>query len=231
MTKAVHYTDAKSSREDTVTAYETHEDDDNGLRQVVYHCRPGRSGARSPGTDRLETLYVLSGSGTLHREDGDHPLRPELAALIVGTQSYEITADEELVLVSVSADISQDVECGAARAVIDLADQSTLDAVSQREFQVLFDPDSGCSGVTQFLGYIPTIRTPMHYHPYSEMAFVVGGSGRVEIAGEVSEIGPGSCFYLPAGVHHRVENLEDGFLRLLGVFTPAGSPTQNIPVE
>lgn len=231
MSKVVHYTAVTPSQRDTIDEHQTHEDGENGLLQAIYRCRPGQSGSRSPGDDRLETLYVLSGTGTLHRADGDHPLRPELAALIVGPESYEITADEELILVSVSADTRPEVECGAPRAVIDLAEQAKQDAVSQREYQVLFDPATGCSGVTQFLGYIPTIRTPMHYHPYSEMAFVVGGSGRVEIAGEVSTIGPGSCFYLPAGVHHRVENLEDGVLRLLGVFTPAGSPAQNTPVK
>ncbi|TCO47406.1 cupin domain-containing protein [Actinocrispum wychmicini] len=231
MSKVFHYRDVTPSQVDTIAVHETHQDDANGLHQAIYRCLPGRSSSRSPGEGRLETLYVLSGTGTLHREDGDHPLRPELASLIVGKDSYEITALEEMVLVSVSADVQPSVECGDYRATVDLADQSTQDAVSQREYQVLFDPAVGCSGVTQFLGYIPTIRTPMHYHPYSEMAFVVGGSGRVEIAGETSTLTPGSCFYLPAGVHHRVENLDTGFLRLLGVFTPAGSPSQNIPVE
>ncbi|ONI78013.1 hypothetical protein ALI144C_31985 [Actinosynnema sp. ALI-1.44] len=231
MSEVFHYTGAMPSQVDKMVVYGTHEDSSTGLCQAVYRCPPGWSGARSPGVGRLETLYVLSGRGTLHREGGDHPLRPESAALIVGSETYEITAKDEMVLVSVSANTDPDNEGGAARAVMDLADQYTQDAVSQREFQVLFDPATGCSGVTQFLGYIPPIRTPMHYHPYSEMAFVVGGRGTVEIAGEVSAIGPGSCFYLPEGVHHRVENQHDGYLRLLGVFTPAGSPAQNFPVE
>ncbi|ALG09557.1 cupin domain-containing protein [Kibdelosporangium phytohabitans] len=231
MSKVFHYADIEPSPTGTMLVHAADEDAGTGLNQAVLRCRPGRSAVRSPGADRLETLYVLSGEGVLHRADGDHALRPESAALIVGSDTYEITATGEMVLVSVSANTDPEVECDAPRPTVDLAGQSTQDAVSRREFQVLFDPDSGCSGVTQFLGCIPPVRTPLRYHPYSEMAFVVSGCGKVEIAGEMSVIGPGSCFSLPAGVHHRVENLQDGFLRLLGVFTPVGSPAQNFPVE
>ncbi|RKT56082.1 cupin domain-containing protein [Saccharothrix australiensis] len=230
MSGVFHYTDGTPSREGALTAYATHRDDVTGLRQAVHHYRSGRSGPRAPGAGRLEALYVLSGTGTLHRRDGGHPLRPESAALLVGAEPCEISTDGELVLVSVSADERPEVACGPPHAVLDLADRSTQDAVSDREYQVLFDPATGCSGVTQFLGHIPAVRTPRHYHPYSEMAFVVGGSGRVEIEGAVSALGPGSCFHLPAGVPHRVENTGSGFLRLLGVFTPAGSPAQHTPV-
>lgn len=217
---------------DTVAVHETHRDDRTGLRQAVYRAGAGRSRPRSPGEGRLETLFVVAGEGTLHLDGVDHPLRPELAALVTGGRSYQLSGEGELVLASVSADAQPGVPCGDVRTSIDLAAQVKQDAVSNREFQVLFDPESGCSGVTQFVGYIPPIRTPMHYHPYSEMIFVLSGTGRVEIAGEVSPIGPGSCFYLPAGVHHLVENLatDDEFLRLLGVFVPAGSPSAAIPV-
>ncbi|WP_037065209.1 cupin domain-containing protein [Pseudonocardia acaciae] len=234
MSEVVHYGAREGVRADgdTVSVHETHRDDTTGLRQAVYRVHGGRSKPRSPGTNRLETLFVVSGEGTLHRDGVEQPLRPELAVLVGGEQEYELSADDELVLASVSADHAPDVPCGRARASIDLAERVKQDAVSNREFQTLFDPESGCSGVTQFVGYIPPIRTPMHYHPYSEMIFVLSGAGQVEIAGAVSPIGPGSCFYLPAGVHHLVENLDPGdeFLRLLGVFVPAGSPSQAIPV-
>ncbi|MEV0674884.1 cupin domain-containing protein [Actinosynnema sp. NPDC050436] len=232
MSEVFHYEQVRPSRADgdTVDVRETHRDDANGLRQAVYHARAGRSKPRSPGADRLEALFVLSGTGTLHVDGESHELRPELALLVVGESSYEIATDDEVVLVSVTARQRPDVACAAPRPWIDLADQVKQDAVSDREFQTLFDPDSGCSGVTQFVGYIPTLRTPMHFHPYSEMVFVLSGTGQVEIAGVTSEIGAGSCFYLPAGVHHLVENLgEDGYLRLLGVFEPAGSPSENSP--
>ncbi len=44
-------------------------------------------------------------------------------------------------------------------------------------------------------------------------------------AGETrTDIGVGSCVYLPRRQVHCVENRGDGALRLLGVFYPAGSP-------
>ncbi|MEU4806124.1 cupin domain-containing protein [Actinosynnema sp. NPDC023587] len=232
MSKVFHYREITPSCADgdTVDVRETHRDDENGLRQAVYRVRAGRSRPRSPGAGRLETLFVLSGSGTLHVDGQDHELRPELALLVVGEDTYEISTDGEVELVSVSAEQHPDVACADPRPWIDLADQVKQDAVSDREYQTLFDPASGCSGVTQFVGYIPTLRTPMHHHPYSEMVFVLSGTGQVEIAGATSTIGAGSCFYLPAGVHHLVENLGDqGYLRLLGVFVPAGSPSENTP--
>lgn len=105
------------------------------------------------------------------------------------------------------------------------------EAVSNREFSVLFDSTSGCTGMTQFLGYVPRVRTPRHIHPYSEMICVVAGSGRVEIAGQTTTVRAGSCYYLPKGVPHLVENTADEFLVELGVFTPSLSPAQNTPVE
>ncbi|MBB5959743.1 mannose-6-phosphate isomerase-like protein (cupin superfamily) [Saccharothrix tamanrassetensis] len=233
MSRVFHYEQVRPScmDGDTIDVRETHRDDVTGLRQAVYHVRAGRSRPRSPGAGRLETLFVLSGDGTLHVNGESHPLRAELAVLVVGEDAYEITTDSEVVLVSVSARQQPDVVCGDYRPWIDLADQVKQDAVSDREYQTLFDPGTGCSGVTQFVGYIPAIRTPMHYHPYSEMVFVLSGTGQVEIEGSTSTIGAGSCFYLPAGVHHLVENLGgEGFLRLLGVFVPAGSPSENSPV-
>ncbi|CCH31927.1 cupin domain-containing protein [Actinosynnema sp. NPDC047251] len=232
MSKVFHYSEVEPSCADgdTVDVRDTHRDDENGLRQAVYHVRAGRSKPRSPGAGRLETLFVLSGEGALHVNGESHALRAELAVLVVGEDTYEITTDSEVVLVSVSAEQHADVACGDRRAWIDLADQVKQDAVSDREYQTLFDPEKGCSGVTQFVGYIPTLRTPMHFHPYSEMVFVLSGTGQVEIAGVTSTVGAGTCFYLPAGVHHLVENLGDeGFLRLLGVFVPAGSPSENMP--
>lgn len=103
--------------------------------------------------------------------------------------------------------------------------------MSDREFQVLFDHTSGCTGMTQFLGYVPPVRTPHHVHPYSEMICVVSGRGTVEIAGQSTSVRAGSCYYLPMGVPHLVENTGDEFLVELGVFTPSLPPAQNTPVE
>lgn len=226
MSRVRHYTAEPGTRAGDLTVHAMHEDPAIGLRQSVYRLT-GDAELPGPGAGRLETLYVLSGRGTLTAAGVEHPLDAQVAALRLGEESCAVSAAEELVVVSVSADQRGDVPCGPRRPTIDLAGQVAEDAVSEREFRMLFGPETGCSGVTQFVGYIPPIRTPRHHHPYSEMIFVLAGRGEVEIDGEVSAIRPGSCFYLPAGLPHQVANLGDGFLELLGVFTPAGSPAEN----
>lgn len=74
-------------------------------------------------------------------------------------------------------------------------------------------------------------RTPRHVHPYAEMNYILSGQGRVEVDGTEYPIAAGSAFFLPAGVPHCVENTGTGFLRLLGVFRPAGSPDRAVTVE
>lgn len=103
--------------------------------------------------------------------------------------------------------------------------------MSSREYQVLFEPTCGCSGMTQFVGCVPAVRTPRHIHPSSEMLCIVRGGGIVEIDGQESKVSRGRCYYLPVGTPHLVQNRHDDFLVELGVFTPAGSPAQNTPVD
>ncbi len=59
----------------------------------------------------------------------------------------------------------------------------------------------------------------------------VRGGGIVEIDGQESKVSAGWCYYLPEGTPHLVQNRHDDFLVELGVFMPAGSPTQNTPVD
>ncbi|GAA5161281.1 hypothetical protein GCM10023321_45250 [Pseudonocardia eucalypti] len=228
MSRVRHWRSAPGPSRGGLTVHAVHEDPATGLRQSVYRLT-GEAELAGPGVDRLETLYVLSGRGTLTAGGTDHPLNAQVAALRLGEEPCAVSAAEELVIVSVAASERAGVACGPRRPTIDLAGQVAEDAVSEREFRMLFGPETGCSGVTQFVGYVPPIRTPRHFHPYSEMIFVLAGRGEVEIDGEVSAIGPGCCFYLPAGLPHQVANLGDGFLELLGVFTPAGSPAENSP--
>lgn len=63
------------------------------------------------------------------------------------------------------------------------------------------------------------------------MLCIVRGSGVVEIDGRESKDSAGWCDYLPEGTPHLVQNRNDDFLVELGMFTPAGSPAQNTPVD
>ncbi|MGI8578193.1 MAG: cupin domain-containing protein [Nocardioidaceae bacterium] len=153
--------------------------------------------------------------------------------LVPGASTYELVGERDahpLEIAAVSGRSRAADQISPIRERIDLAEQVAQDATSEREFRVLHDPGSGCSGVTQFIGYIPQLRTPPHYHPYSEMLCVVSGRGVVEIDGHEQRVAPGWCFYLPRGTPHLVENISSDYLRLLGVFTPPGSPAQSIPL-
>ncbi|WP_166355801.1 cupin domain-containing protein [Phytoactinopolyspora limicola] len=200
------------------------------LRQEHWRIPPKTSTSGSIA-GRVATLFVVAGSGTLRRGGQTHPLRPGIAAYIAVDEAFEIEAGEDgLDVVTVSSPDAAEISTGSRHTTIDLAEQEARDAVSDRKFRVLFDPDTGCAAMTQFIGYIPPIRTPLHYHDYSEMVYVVDGHGQVEIDGAQYTIGPGSTFYLPAGCHHLVENLGTGYLRLLGVLRPASSPDVAHPV-
>lgn len=229
----IHFRDARARLDSAASTHQVHRDPDgSGLEMSVIVVAAGQESSREvdPGFDEL--LYVLSGTGDLITSRHTSVLSKDTGALINGASGYALRAgDTPLEVVAVSGPTNSGIPCGDPVQVIDLAGQEKEAAVSKREFQIVFDPTRGCSGMTQFVGYVPAIRTPRHFHPYDEMLFVVRGHGTVEIEGRAVEVGPGSAYYLPAGCVHLVENTEEDFLVELGVFTPAGSPTQNTPVE
>lgn len=236
MTRAgapVHFRDLSPVRDDGLSTYLVHSDlDGSGLEESILVHAGGPPSRREVGPGRQEVLYVLSGEGELVIDGTTRQVGPDTAAL-AGAGSYLLRATSgPLEVVAVSGRVAPEVACGGTRAVIPLDDRDERrPAVSNREYQVLFDPGSGCSGMTQFVGFVPAVRTPRHIHPYSEMLCIVRGTGTVEIEGQEQKVGPGWCYYLPEGTVHLVQNLEAEFLVELGVFTPAGSPAQNTPVE
>ena len=92
---------------------------------------------------------------------------------------------------------------------------------------MLAPPELGCRSVTQFVGYIPVVRAPDHFHKYDEVVYVLEGEGKLHIDGETAPLRPGSCVHLPAGTVHCLENVGPGEMRVLGVFRPAGSPAES----
>ena len=107
--------------------------------------------------------------------------------------------------------------------IIRLNDRAAL-PTADRWYRVLVDDEVGSRQVTQFVGSIPPGRAPDHFHQYEEVLFILKGTGRMWADQTDTEIGPGSCVYLPKGQVHCVENTGTSELRLLGVFYPAGSP-------
>jgi mannose-6-phosphate isomerase-like protein (cupin superfamily) len=195
------------------------------LEQRVLRLAPGESAELGPG-EREEALFVLDGRGTLTADGDREELGPDSAVAIgPGTRcGVDNAGPGELALVSVLVPPAGAAARGAT--VRRLADQEARDATSDREFRILHEPASGLSGATQFVGYIPTKRAPEHYHLYDEVIYVLRGDGVLHIGDDHSTIGPGSCIHLSPELRHCLENTGNGEMRVLGVFRPAGDPSE-----
>jgi mannose-6-phosphate isomerase-like protein (cupin superfamily) len=189
---------------------------DGRLQQRVLRFGAGRSTARGPG--RLqELLYVVSGTGVLHLGDEAHALEPDSGILILPDETYEL--EGPLLAVSVLAPASDSNQ--RERVVSRFADRREEWADENRTFRVLHDGE-----LTQFVGVVQPCRAPDHSHPYDEVGYIVEGRGFAHVDGESIAIGPGSCFHLPPGKAHCIENTGPGLMRIMGVFHPSGSPKQ-----
>lgn len=167
--------------------------------------------------DRQEILYVLSGSGTLQLDGDRHALDPDTGVLLLPGEGY--TLEGSLRVVSVVAPAEGEIE--RERVVSRFADREEERADAKRTFRVLHQGE-----LTQFVGIVEPCRAPDHSHPYDEVGYIVEGQGVAHIGGEQVPLRAGSCFYLPPGCVHCIENTGPGVMRIMGVFHPAGSPRQ-----
>src|SRR5262249_37624541 len=144
-------------------------------------------------------------------------LEPDAGVLLLPGEEYEL--EGELRLISVVAPAEQEVE--RQRVVSRFADRDEERADAMRTFRVLHQGE-----LTQFIGIVEPCRAPDHSHPYDEVGYIVEGDGIAHIGGEQVPLRAGSCFYLPPGCVHCIENTGPAVMRIMGVFPPAGSPKQ-----
>ena len=213
---------------------------ETGPRNLVQRILAFEPGERSAfGNERSEdVLYVVSGRGRAAIGDRDIALDPGSAFLVPPATPYEIEGRgaEALVLVSVLAPPRWGD--GAASPMVrpvDLdrlhvheRDQEDLPAGEDRFFKLLIDPGRGSRFMTQFVGFIRRSTAPFHTHHYEECIYVLEGEGLVHIGDRREPIAGSSSVYLPPGTPHRLENVSDGLLKLLGVFCPPGSPADRM---
>jgi mannose-6-phosphate isomerase-like protein (cupin superfamily) len=114
----------------------------------------------------------------------------------------------------------------ATHAIVDLTAVEQREATAGRSFLLGATPEVGCGSVTQFVGLVPPGRAPDHFHRYDEVIYILEGEGVLEVGGEQAPLRPGTCIHLPRTLVHCLSNTGVGELRLLGVFTPAGSPAE-----
>ncbi len=196
------------------------------LTQRVVRFAPGRSRPRSLDGSQ-EVAYVVSGRGAIVVDGREHALEPDMGVFLVSGETYVIQNEGPDPLTFVSVETPQELDPAPdRRATVRFGDREELEADENRSFRYLVHEDIGCPDVTQFMGIVKPCRAPDHSHPYDEVGFIVEGQGLAHVGGAQTPIGPGSCFHLPPGEVHCIENTGPGVMRIMGVFYPSGSPKQ-----
>ena len=139
-----------------------------------------------------------------------------------------IAADDhlELVVMTVGSAVDRHAPMGRRALTVSLDDATAQQATGARSFQVLFDASNGSTRATLFAGFVPPGKAPWHYHLYDEIVWVPEGPGRLHIGESVEELEPGSAFRLRPREVHIVENTTaERELTIIGLITPAGSPS------
>jgi quercetin dioxygenase-like cupin family protein len=180
----------------------------------------------NPESDTL--VYVAAGKGSISLGAEVGSLAARNAALVLAGEEARIGADEalDLVVLSVGAEADRHAPLGrrALTASLDVADGQQ--ATGARSFQILFDAMNGSMRATLFAGYVPPGKAPWHYHLYDEIVWIPEGPARLHVEGAVEDLGPGSAFRLRPREVHILENTSaDRELTIIGLFTPAGSPS------
>ncbi len=202
-------------------------------------------------TGTEEVLYVLEGTGEVRVEAATHQVGPGQAVFIPdgAEHSYINIGVEPLIVVGAMAPPIEIDDIHPAMPRLDLSglQSASLDEqvvaptmmderhvtptlMGERSFRVLVSPEIGCRQMTQFTGVIPTGRAPLHAHPHEEAVYILAGTGRLWIEdATVGELRPGSVVFFPIGVRHTLENRGREDLKVLGAFSPAGSPEAKLP--
>jgi quercetin dioxygenase-like cupin family protein len=214
---------------------------DSGAPGDHWLAAPIDSSPLSLGVSRLESgknsavistehdtlLFAFDGSGSLVVDEA-HELHRDTASLVLAGETGTVSAGVDglsLVRVAVAASTDLHAPMGPRDVVVQREQVEKGAATGSRSFQVLFGPHNGSTRATMFVGYIPPGKAPWHYHLYDEIVWVVGGAGRLHIE-DVEELSAGSAFRLRPLEVHIVENTSaDEELAVLGIFTPAGSPS------
>jgi mannose-6-phosphate isomerase-like protein (cupin superfamily) len=190
--------------------------------QRVFHLRRGRTPWLETG-DAEDVLYVASGHIVLEWPTGQFEARRGAAMLVPPNRRYRLAnegpGDAEVVSV-----VARRSSAGREIQGTHEDEEEALPAGDYRYFKLLVDPRHGATRVTQFVGFIERSRAPVHTHTYEEAIYILEGEGVVHIDDSETPIQPGTSIFLPPGTPHCLENRSNGVLKLLGVFSPPGSP-------
>jgi quercetin dioxygenase-like cupin family protein len=195
---------------------------------MVLELGPGDESALSDA-ENDSLVYVAAGAGSLAIGGEPFELGEGAAGLVVAGEQTTIAGGEPgLVLVKATVGAGADLHAplGPRETIVSSDDADAERATCARSFRLLFGPHNGSTRATLFVGFVPPGKAPWHYHLYDEIVWVSAGSGRLHKGDAVIELGPGSTFRLRPREVHIVENTNpDRELTVVGIFTPAGSPS------
>jgi len=130
-----------------------------------------------------------------------------------------------LLAASVGPGADRHAPLGAREVVVPFAAAADHGAAGRRSFRILLRPHNGSTRATMYVGLVRPGKASWHYQLYDEIVWIPSGPGRFHLADGSEELRAGSSFRLRPQQLHVVENTGTGVLELLGVFTPAGSPS------
>jgi quercetin dioxygenase-like cupin family protein len=200
--------------------------DDSALALELLSLAPGSTlPLENAEADML--VFVGAGTGLLSAGVDSASLSPSSAGLVLAGEvgALQATSPLEGFVATIGPEVDLHAPLGARGLVVSLAATDAQQATGARSFQILFGPHNGSTRATLFAGYIPPGRAPWHYHLYDEIVWVPDGPGRLHVGDTVEELGAGSAFRLRPRQVHIVENLGESEMTIIGVFTPAGSPS------
>ena len=173
-------------------------------------------------------LYVYEGGALLNALQESHRLVKRSAALVLAGEDATLTTDDagaSVVRGRVGPAADSHAPLGAREVVNRLDGAHSDEATGARSFEILFGPRNGCTRATLFMGFVPPGKTPWHFHLYDEIVWIPEGPARLHVENRVDELYQGSAFRLRPRQVHIVENTGSSTLEVLGLFTPAGSPS------
>ena len=208
------------------SAFDVRSLDGSALALETLTLGPGKTAALGkPEQDSL--LYVGKGAGLFSVGAESTPVHPGSAGLVLAGEEGSLTATEKLeaIVATVDADVDLHAPMGPRELVVSLDAADTQQATGGRSFEILFGPNNGSTRATLFAGFVPPGRAPWHYHLYDEIVWVPEGPGRLHLAEGDATLESGSAFRLRPRKVHIVENASAAEMTIIGVFTPAGSPS------
>ncbi len=204
--------------------------DDSALALDLVRLGPGgQLVLADPGGDRELLLYAFEGSGALSAGSQTHELPAAAAGLVLAGEDASLEAGPHglaAICARVGSGVDLHAPLGRREVVVSLTEVDSDRATGARSFEILLGPHVGSTRATLFVGHVPPGKAPWHYHLYDEIVWIPEGPGRVHVGEGVEDLVAGSAFRLRPREVHIVENASgEHELALVGIFTPAGSPS------